>query len=207
MSLWSDPRLYTVRLVSPGHWKTVEKHFPSRIKQPTFEYKTVNCRRMTIIHRIQQYLITKVSTRKDISTSFAGRATAFTPKCIIEENRPADSFLREVRLSCHSAEIPDQAQSRRHTEGTLDYYYSGITPLTAARWDGGVSDVYRQPPSAGFHTISRTVSAVRCPNLRVGRQFLPNFRNYINPGAVLQPETMMLVIYSENERNGIMYDS
>ncbi|KAJ7447492.1 hypothetical protein FB451DRAFT_1188350 [Mycena latifolia] len=176
MSLWSDPRLYTVRLVSPGHWKTVEKHFPSRIKQPTFEYKTVN------------FFQTPTASRKDGGY------------CI---------------LTCCSAtsgnfqyqKIPDRAQSRRHTEGTLDYYYSGITPLTAARWDGGVSDVYRQPPSAGFHTISRTVSAVRCPNLRVGRQFLPNFRNYINPGAVLQPETMMLAMYSENERNGIMYDS
>jgi hypothetical protein len=63
------------------------------------------------------------------------------------------------------------------------------------------------PPSAGFHTTSRTISAVRCPNpvrgeflhTAVGCQFLLNFQNYINPGAVLQPETMMLTIYSENE--------
>ncbi|KAJ7478481.1 hypothetical protein FB451DRAFT_1453114 [Mycena latifolia] len=42
MSLWSDLWLYTVGLVLPGHWKIVEKHFPSRIEQPTFKYKTLN---------------------------------------------------------------------------------------------------------------------------------------------------------------------
>ncbi|KAJ7469061.1 hypothetical protein FB451DRAFT_1177057 [Mycena latifolia] len=42
MTLWSDLRLYTVGLASPGHWKIVEKHFPSRTEQPTFGCKTLN---------------------------------------------------------------------------------------------------------------------------------------------------------------------
>ncbi|KAJ7443371.1 hypothetical protein FB451DRAFT_1190120 [Mycena latifolia] len=44
MTLWSDLRLYTVGLASPGHWKIVEKHFPSRTEQPTFGCKTLNFR-------------------------------------------------------------------------------------------------------------------------------------------------------------------
>ncbi|KAJ7455849.1 hypothetical protein FB451DRAFT_1407674 [Mycena latifolia] len=42
MSLWSDLRLYTVGMASPGHWKIVEKHFPSRREQLMFGWKTLN---------------------------------------------------------------------------------------------------------------------------------------------------------------------
>ncbi|KAJ7468140.1 hypothetical protein FB451DRAFT_1177763 [Mycena latifolia] len=44
MTLWSDLWLYTVGLASPGHWKIIEKHFPSRTEQPTFGCKTLNFR-------------------------------------------------------------------------------------------------------------------------------------------------------------------